>query len=41
MGELGFLGCMWKEYDLPGVSSAAYGNETLIKTKFYSKNLLN
>lgn len=26
MGELGFLGCTLKEYDLPGVSSVAYGN---------------
>lgn len=25
MGELGFLGCTIKEYDLPGVSSVAYG----------------
>ena len=26
MGELGFLGCTISEYDLPGVSSVAYGN---------------
>ena len=25
MGQLGFLGCTIKEYDLPGVSSVAYG----------------
>jgi glutaryl-CoA dehydrogenase len=25
MGELGFLGCTIKDYDLPGVSSVAYG----------------
>ena len=25
MGEMGFLGCTIKEYDLPGVSSVAYG----------------
>ena len=25
MGELGFLGCTIKDYDLPGVSSTAYG----------------
>ena len=25
MGEAGFLGCTIKEYDLPGVSSTAYG----------------
>ena len=25
MGELGFLGCTIKDFDLPGVSSVAYG----------------
>ena len=25
MGELGFLGCTIPEYDLPGISSTAYG----------------
>ena len=25
MGELGFLGCTISDYDLPGVSSTAYG----------------
>jgi glutaryl-CoA dehydrogenase len=25
MGALGFLGCTIKDYDLPGVSSVAYG----------------
>jgi glutaryl-CoA dehydrogenase len=25
MGELGFLGCTIADYDLPGVSSVAYG----------------
>lgn len=25
VGELGFIGCTYKEYDLPGVSSVAYG----------------
>lgn len=25
MGELGFLGCTISDYDLPGVSSVAYG----------------
>ena len=25
MGEQGFLGCTISEYDLPGVSSTAYG----------------
>ena len=29
MGEAGFLGCTIKEYDLPGVSSTAYGKFTL------------
>ena len=28
MGELGFLGCTIKDYDLPGVSSTAYGKYT-------------
>lgn len=27
MGSLGFLGCTIKEYDLPGVSSVAYGKK--------------
>ena len=26
MGELGFLGCTISDYDLPGVSSVAYGD---------------
>lgn len=26
MGELGFLGCTISDYNLPGVSSVAYGN---------------
>jgi glutaryl-CoA dehydrogenase len=25
MGNMGFLGCTIKEYDLPGLSSVAYG----------------
>ena len=25
MGEMGFLGCSIREYDLPGLSSTAYG----------------
>jgi len=25
MGQLGFLGCTINEYDLPGISSVAYG----------------
>ena len=25
MGELGFLGCTIEDFDLPGVSSVAYG----------------
>ena len=25
MGQLGFLGCTLSDYDLPGVSSVAYG----------------
>ena len=29
MGEQGFLGCTIKEYDLPGVSSTAYGKSPL------------
>jgi glutaryl-CoA dehydrogenase len=29
MGSLGFLGCTMKEYDLPGVSSVAYGKKSL------------
>jgi len=33
MGKLGFLGCMWKEYDLPGVSNVAYGT-------FFVNNIL-
>lgn len=31
MGELGFLGCTLTDYDLPGVSSVAYGTP-LLKT---------
>ena len=34
MGELGFLGCTIKDFDLPGVSSVAYG-------KFISFFLVN
>lgn len=34
MGEAGFLGCTIKEYDLPGVSSTAYG-----KFFFYEHSL--
>lgn len=32
MGDLGFLGCTIDDYDLPGVSSTAYGklNEYLM-----------
>lgn len=26
MGEMGLIGCTYKEYDLPGVSSVAFGN---------------
>ena len=26
MGSLGFLGCTIKDYNLPGLSSVAYGN---------------
>lgn len=28
LGELGFLGCVIPEYDLPGVSTVAYGKFT-------------
>ena len=28
MGEQGFLGCTISDYDLPGVSSTAYGKYT-------------
>jgi len=28
MGALGFLGCTIEDYDLPGVSSVAYGKYT-------------
>lgn len=34
MGELGFLGCTISDYDLPGVSSVAYGIITLIYFTF-------
>ncbi len=27
MGELGFLGCTLNSYDLPGISSTAYGKQ--------------
>ena len=30
MGEQGFLGCTISDYDLPGVSSTAYGKYTTI-----------
>ena len=30
MGALGFLGCTSSEYDLPGVSSVAYGKQLII-----------
>ena len=29
MGRMGFLGCSIKEYDLPGLSSTAYGKDEL------------
>lgn len=29
MGELGFLGCTMKDYDLPGVTSVAYGTHQI------------
>ena len=38
MGELGFLGCTIKDYDLPGVSSTAYGKYT---TRFDLEKVLN
>ena len=28
MGRMGFLGCTISEYDLPGLSSTAYGKQT-------------
>ena len=34
MGELGFLGCTIKDYDLPGVSSTAYGKYTSWRTLY-------
>ncbi len=36
MGSLGFLGCTLKDYDLPGVTSVAYGKDILSK---HSKHL--
>ena len=36
MGEQGFLGCTISEYDLPGVSSTAYGKYLNICNPFYS-----
>ncbi len=33
MGKLGFLGCTINEYDLPGVSSVAYGKLILSDLK--------
>ena len=32
MGEAGFLGCTIKEYDLPGVSSTAYGKSGAVSS---------
>ena len=32
MGELGFLGCTISDYDLPGISSAAYGTFILLRS---------
>ena len=34
MGELGFLGCTIPDYDLPGVSSVAYGMFSYIKREY-------
>ena len=34
MGKMGFLGCTIDEYDLPGVSSVAYG-------KYYNRLIFN
>lgn len=47
VGELGFIGCTYKEYDLPGVSSVAYGLiarelervDTGVSTTFSVQNL--
>lgn len=36
MGEQGFLGCTISEYDLPGVSSTAYGKYLNIYNTFHS-----
>lgn len=32
MGEMGFLGCTIDEYDLPGVSSVAYGKYFVLES---------
>ena len=32
MGELGFLGCTISDYDLPGISSTAYGTFILLRS---------
>ena len=34
MGEQGFLGCTIQDYDLPGVSSTAYGKLSQFETKY-------
>lgn len=35
MGKMGFLGCTIKDFDLPGVSSVAYGKLIYILIVFY------
>jgi len=35
LGSLGFLGCTISEYDLPGISSVAYGNILFSLLKSY------
>lgn len=34
MGAAGFLGCTIKDYDLPGVSSTAYGKSLMFRRSF-------
>ena len=34
-GSMGFLGCTISDYDLPGVSSVAYGNSSKHTTNRY------
>ena len=35
LGELGFIGCTIDEYDLPGVSSVAYGKQMFSSSMYW------